>query len=56
MRLSKSLTMTQEEIEVFLKKYLTKYIEGKMEEKVVSIELHEDGAHIELEGEDLTNE
>ena len=56
MKLIKTVRMDREEVEAFLKKCLTKYIEGKTKNKVADIELEDYGALIRLEEEELNDE
>lgn len=55
MKISKKITMSSEEVDVFVTKFLKKYIEGKMGCKVTEIIL-DDGAVIQLEEEEVTDE
>lgn len=57
MKISKSVTLTEEESEQFLMKYLTKYLEGKLKKKVVSIARNDDGGiYVDFEEEDFEDE
>ena len=55
MKISKTITMSPEEVNAFVTKCLKKYIESKMECKVTKIDL-DDGATIQLEEEEVNDE